>query len=170
MTALSLLFLVATSVLWVRSYWMADFLGWGGTRGWCGALSMGGLVRIERASYAERPRGWNSTSYPTPRGGLWSEVKNGPQSMLTRVGFKYRDVDYNFDGKSMRYSVYFPHWAACAASGLPSMIATPFALAGRRRKRRLRLGLCVSCGYDLRATPDRCPECGRQKTRSLSVA
>lgn len=34
-----------------------------------------------------------------------------------------------------------------------------------RRRRRVARGLCIACGYDLRASPSQCPECGQQNSR-----
>jgi hypothetical protein len=31
----------------------------------------------------------------------------------------------------------------------------------RKRNARRQAGLCAFCGYDLRGSPQRCPECGR---------
>jgi predicted amidophosphoribosyltransferase len=54
-----------------------------------------------------------------------------------------------------------PFWALAFATAM-----VPGLVSARRacRTRRLRVGLCPACGYDLRATPDRCPECGTAPT------
>jgi hypothetical protein len=55
-------------------------------------------------------------------------------------------------------------------------IALPFAVlplaqvtVRARRKRDAVRGLCATCGYDLRASPDRCPECGSARLEITQV-
>ena len=44
------------------------------------------------------------------------------------------------------------------ATGAAALIG--IVIRDRRDGKRRRSGVCASCGYDLRATPERCPECG----------
>jgi hypothetical protein len=53
--------------------------------------------------------------------------------------------------------VSFPCWLMVIVLVLP--MSRIFASVSRRTRRKRR-GLCNECGYDLRATPNRCPECG----------
>lgn len=53
---------------------------------------------------------------------------------------------------------YLPFWIPTLCFAIyPAYLLTPLH---HRRKRR-KLGLCLKCGYDLRGSEERCPECGR---------
>jgi hypothetical protein len=56
-----------------------------------------------------------------------------------------------------RLGVWLPYWFIASALATPAALRL---LVRLRRRRRFGAGLCHHCGYDLRATPDRCPECG----------
>jgi hypothetical protein len=59
--------------------------------------------------------------------------------------------------------IALPYWLMC------SIVAGPAAVvAARRAKRRcaMRHGLCPTCGYDLRASANVCPECGASTGRA----
>lgn len=61
------------------------------------------------------------------------------------------------DFKLVRFDV--SHWLyALLFAILPILWLNRF----RKARRARRVGHCPHCGYDLRATPDRCPECGEK--------
>jgi hypothetical protein len=61
--------------------------------------------------------------------------------------------------------VGIPYWfIAVMALTPPALRARSFVGARTRR-----LGFCMRCGYDLRATPDRCPECGASPAPCAAV-
>ena len=55
------------------------------------------------------------------------------------------------------WSLSIPLWMPIALFGF--LFWRSFVPLHRRRKRK-KLGLCLKCGYDLRASKERCPECG----------
>jgi hypothetical protein len=59
-----------------------------------------------------------------------------------------------FIGPTKAFSL--PHWVMFLLTGV--LPAVWFDWLGKMRKPAD--GHCSNCGYDLRATPDRCPECG----------
>jgi hypothetical protein len=66
-----------------------------------------------------------------------------------------------FVGERRRLTEYewtVPFWAIFL---LTAAYPAAQVVGAMRRRRRFGHGMCPDCGYDLRATPERCPECGR---------
>ncbi len=75
------------------------------------------------------------------------------------IGWAWGAGSYQ-QNKSEDYSITFPLL-------LPAIIFGYLPLKRwqkyRLRRYRIKKGLCLKCGYDLRNTEDRCPECGTAK-------
>ena len=108
----------------------------------------GGLTATNVASITTS--GFHTCALTTAGVGYWSL---GPFNFL-RGG---RGGGPNLAGAAWRVSgneLIVPFWSVAL------VLAGVFALLIRLTRPRLTPGLCATCGYDLRASPDRCPACG----------
>ena len=180
LVGLSLLIWVATAVIWVRGKlvdWDGFGVGYLWERGELEEVNSFGKYRVKRAGPAghtadglylaseqgsfglrvvhqtlEAGAGMFSEELPG-----WRRLSGMPLSITppsTWMGFG-GEVDPEYKGWSLKLVV--PQWfVLLVATPLPARLLW----RSLRRRASIRRGRCCSCGYDLRGSPDRCPECG----------
>lgn len=187
LSALSLILCVGTAVLWVRSYRTTSAIV--KTRHYASESgSAGGHTTIE-SRRGEITWTWYEWSQPGAYSGqhqipglrfMESEAKPRKDDlwlycwersidphrvwrsyMLFGCGFHSEWYDDEISDGLVVTTVYraasVPYWiVALIFAALTSLL-----LRRQWKLRQVRMGCCPTCGYDLRATPERCPECGR---------
>jgi hypothetical protein len=163
LTALPLILFVAVVVLWVRSYWQADI-----------------VQRLDQY--------YNARAVVSVRGGIlfysrdlnrladdsgrWKWFARPPDQLFLRpthwsvFGFSRSDVTFPRSSLSERPNlirdkyVRVPYWAFGTLGGATGSILLRCSIRHRIDNKRQGAQHCRVCGYDLRATPERCPDCG----------
>lgn len=193
LTTISLLLLLATVTVWVRSYWVGEYVHWHNRAKAGHSLnkisiwsSRGGLLLSIYHIDMEEP--WEDLNiyyerrvadpYPSPEQ-IYGFAPPADCKRYSAFGFdlipkvdcgnildtgsdvgSMVDTGVRVTFKSLALPFYFP-------SILFALLPGRYFLGAHRRRRRARRisqGLCSKCGYDLRASPERCPECGQQTT------
>ena len=163
--------LAAVVAMWFRSHRVADVLMWqqwradaGRTyRGTFRTLTSGrGVVGIDLTDLttafpatadAKRKFEWtraDASQFLLPRETFWN-----------RIGFGYVSEKQSAQGLKdatvTTRSYWLPYWLVV---GVALVVPVRWLIALLTRARRRRRGLCARCGYDIRVSEGRCPECG----------
>jgi hypothetical protein len=92
--------------------------------------------------------------YAPGRRGLWGRA--GSLSIDELIA----DPNLVIEGDLFSWGIAAPHWMIALALSTGVMWWVMVWQSRAELKRRQTEGLCRSCGYDIRASDDRCPECG----------
>jgi hypothetical protein len=138
------------------------------------AISDEGLLSIgfESMTWFESGAGnfsWSRT-FPSPasRAGFKFESRRHPGWHNNELGFwETHYVDWQPAYRNHQMMVRLPWWSLWMLSIIVGGIYFPWWWRVRVRESRARGGQCIACGYDLRASPQRCPECGRLVSPTL---
>ncbi len=161
LTILSLIGLLFSVGLWGATYYRIQY--WGRHHG---AIALGtGCVTIYAYGPMDRTpqvNEWQSEGFDgfstvwIPRISASSTVTRFGASSVTQHLFYYASP---VGGWIVVIPLWLPTMAFIGVGGVP-LVRT-----SHRRRKRKKLGLCVKCGYDLRGSKERCPECGTEFSR-----
>ena len=170
---LSLFVLALVSVMWARSAFVEDYF-LHHERGWSVEVdSGGGRIAVHRNTTTD-PEDWKFHFLAWVTGARRNDL-HFAWRWYTATGFGYLGQPAGYLGERpgpdqgppfyhglQRHEViWFPYWCVwLPVAGLFGIALVKRINIGWRVTRRQ----CVGCGYDLRVTPTRCPECGLAPT------
>jgi hypothetical protein len=167
------------ALFWVRSYWILEAWTWNRTdidtsvellRD--GAIGRGEIdFQYQRDAWNKQEMGRDFQLTPLPseqRGFHWcgghpvgTWQPHGRFKKFQLLGFSYEHKDRSNPTAARAYlHVGVSFWALALLTSFLPAVWLFHEHRRRMRNRREQFGLCLRCGYDLRASHDRCPECG----------
>lgn len=162
LAAASLLLCIASIVMWARSYFVAERWNWLGEGRELSMASSGG--RFDWYRVWDAPAMPTVTQYHPFKRALTKDFeerivvldRGGYQRLGPFAGFiVYYDPRPSFG--TLFVEVIAPWWSLTLLTAIAPLL---WLRSARKARRRKLAGCCAVCGYDLRATPERCPECG----------
>jgi len=157
--------LAVTCLMWVRGFQATDFLLWNGDH-YAELISTRGTIQVNFGElFLNLPPdvqwAWGpGFSHAAVRPAVAPDDMLSPfwddQGIMRGLGFRRAPIPSFSPDFTMGTQV--PYWFIFL---LTALIPGQRLGLSKYRNYRRRSGLCLSCGYDLRAAPDGCPECGQ---------